>query len=362
MQCAIERIYAMFAAPFNPRPMLVVPCRRPQPKGLLRLQPERASGYAFRALDVTFSKERLVAYTAEISRTNPSCFLFLIDQSGSMDEIMNPESPKALDRPVLVDGKTYTHTAAGKTKAQAVADAINRLLQNLIIKCAKSEGVRDYYHVGVIGYGGSSSAGQVTPAFVGALAGRELAPISEIANNPARIEERSKKVDDGAGGLIDQKIKFPIWFDAIATGGTPMCAALQKAHSVLSGWNAQHPNSFPPICINITDGESTDGNPAQAAEAIKSLSSTDGGALLFNIHITSQGGTAVEYPDNDSSLADSNAKMLFGLSSILPYHMVNIARQEGLPVSEVSRGFAFNADLVSLIRFLDIGTRPSNLR
>jgi hypothetical protein len=26
------------------------------------------------------------------------------------------------------------------------------------------------------------------------------------------------------------------------------------------------------------------------------------------------------------------------------------------------RGFGFNADLVELIRFLDIGTRPSNLR
>jgi hypothetical protein len=31
-------------------------------------------------------------------------------------------------------------------------------------------------------------------------------------------------------------------------------------------------------------------------------------------------------------------------------------------ITETSRGFAFNADMVSLIRFLDIGTRPSNLR
>jgi hypothetical protein len=28
----------------------------------------------------------------------------------------------------------------------------------------------------------------------------------------------------------------------------------------------------------------------------------------------------------------------------------------------MTRGFAYNADLVALIRFLDIGTRPSNLR
>ena len=41
-------------------------------------------------------------YTAEISRTNPTCFLFLIDQSESMSEIL-PDT--------------------GKTKAEALADA-----------------------------------------------------------------------------------------------------------------------------------------------------------------------------------------------------------------------------------------------
>lgn len=301
-------------------------------------------------------------YTAEISRINPSCFLFLIDQSGSMDEVMSPENVKPLERPVHVDGTTYTHSGIGKTKAQVVADVINRLLQNLIIKCAKSEGVRDYYNVGVIGYGGESTANRVGPAFIGPLAGRDLVPISEIANSPARIEERSRKVDDGAGGLVEQKVKFPIWFDGIAVGGTPMCAALLRAQSILSTWIAQHSNSFPPICINITDGESTDGDPTQAAEQVKSLATSDGNALLFNIHVTSKQGAAVEYPDSESSLVDNNAKLLFRISSLLPVHMMNAVRQDGLPVSELSRGFAFNADLVSLIRFLDIGTRPSNLR
>ena len=50
------------------------------------------------------------------------------------------------------------------------------------------------------------------------------------------------------------------------------------------------------------------------------------------------------------------------MSSILPEGIRDGAQREGFPVSEASRGFAFNADLVELIRFLDIGTRPSNLR
>src|ERR1700734_232727 len=138
-----------------------------------------------------------MAYSAEISRGNPSCFVFLIDQSGSM-----------------ADG--FGAGDGNQKKSDGVADAINRMLQNLCIKCAKEEGIRDYFHVGVIGYGT-----QVGPAFAGSLSGRELVPISEVGVTPARVETRMKKVSDGAGGLVDQEVKFPIWFDAVANGGTP---------------------------------------------------------------------------------------------------------------------------------------------
>jgi hypothetical protein len=277
-------------------------------------------------------------YTAEISRNNPSSFIFLIDQSASMQD-------------------PFGGGESTRKKADAVADAINKLLQNLVIKCAKEEGVRDYYYVGVIGYGH-----HVSSAFAGALAGRELVPISDIANQPARIEERTKKVDDGAGGLVDQTIKFPIWFDPTANGGTPMCAAFTRAQGVITNWLAQHPDCFPPIIINITDGESTDGDPSDAANTIKNLQSSDGNVLLFNLHLSPSGATPVEFPNNDAGLADQYAQLLFRISSILPDYMRSIAQQEGFAVSEGARGFVFNADIVSVIRFLDIGTRPSNLR
>lgn len=278
-----------------------------------------------------------MSYTAEISRSNPSCFLFLIDQSGSMaDPFGGP---------------------VGKRKADGVADVVNRLLQNLVIKCAKSEGVRDYYHVGVIGYGA-----KVGPALGGILAGREMIPISEIANNPVRIEERVRKMDDGAGGIVEQTVKFPIWLDPIAHGGTPMVQTLTRAQSILEGWLAHYPNCFPPIVIHITDGESTDGNPADAANALKALSSNDGQTLLFNIHISSQRTNPLEFPSDAGDLPDDYATSLFAMSSPLPLYMQEIAQQEGYPVTSETRGFVFNADMVALIRFLDIGTRPSNLR
>ena len=277
-------------------------------------------------------------YTAEISRANPSCIVILIDQSGSMEDPFGQ--------------------GGGKRKADGVADAVNRLLQNLVIKCAKSEGIRDYYHVGVLGYGDRG----VGPVFTGALAGRELAPISEIANNPARVEQRSKKVDDGAGGIIEQKIKFPVWIDPVYKGGTPMCEALRQARRILSDWVHQHAGCFPPIVINITDGEATDGKPEDAADQIKSMSSEDGHVLLFNLHISSSPHAPVEFPDQEALLPDTYAKLLFRMSSNLPDYMWSMVQEEGIIISENPRGFVFNADLVSVIRFLTIGTRPSNLR
>jgi hypothetical protein len=246
---------------------------------------------------------------------------------------------------------------SSRKKADGVADAINRLLQNLVIKCAKSEGVRDYYHVGVIGYGNL-----VGPAFSGALSGRDLVPVSEIANFPARIEERTRKTDDGAGGLVDQTIKFPIWFEPVADGGTPMCRAFGMAQGIVAGWLKQWPACFPPIVINITDGESTDGDPTVASDAVKDLTSADGSTLLFNVHVSSQQTTPIEFPDSEANLPDRYAQLLFRISSTLPDYMRAIAQQEGVAVSESTRGFVFNGDMVSVIRFLDIGTRPSNLR
>lgn len=246
---------------------------------------------------------------------------------------------------------------AGKTKAQGVADALNRLLQELSIKCAKEEGVRDYFHIAVIGYGA-----QVGPAFGGALNGREFVPISEVANSPARIEERMKKEDDGAGGLIERSVKFPIWFEAKAAGGTPMTAALTRAKSLVESWIAQYPGSYPPIVIHLTDGESTDGDPSGVAEAIKMQVTADGSVLLFNMHLSSNGGSPIKFPDSDSALPNDYARMLFRMSSYLPRHMQDLVAAEGQSASDGTKGFVYNAELADVVGFLDIGTRTSELR
>src|SRR5579862_9631382 len=261
-------------------------------------------------------EEETMAYSAEISRANPSAFLFLIDQSQSM------EAPFG--------------GGAGKSRAQGVADAINRLLQNLVIKCAKGEGVNDYYVVGVIGYGK-----QVGPAFGGPLSGQHLVPISDVANSPTRVEERTKKIDDGAGGLIDQTVKFPVWFEPVADNGTPMAESFRLAHQLLETWVQNHQNSYPPIVINITDGE-YNSDPSAEARALTGLSTQDGNVLLFNCHISGHASAPIVFPDNDAGLPDEWARKLFALSSPLPEGLSASARSEGYAIGEAARGFAFN--------------------
>ena len=84
--------------------------------------------------------------------------------------------------------------------------------------------------------------------------------------------------------------------------------------------------------------------------------------LLFNCHISGIAASPIVFANSDGGLPDNWARKLCELSSPLPESMSASARSEGYPIGEGARGFAFNADLVDLIRFLDIGTRPSNLR
>lgn len=279
----------------------------------------------------------IMPYTAEISRVNPGCFVFLIDQSGSMADEFGGE--------------------ISKQKSEGVADAINRLLQNLVIKCTKSEGVRDYFEVGVIGYGAS-----VGPAFSGSLGGRNVVPISEVAMQPAQIDERTHKVYDDAGGILEQPIKFPVWFYPVANGGTPMCEAMERTYNIVQDWVQRYATSYPPVVINITDGESTDGDPTGIAEKIMNLSTQDGKVLVFNCHISSMSAAPIMFPDTELGLPDEFARLLFNMSSVLPDNLCKVAQSEGFQAVGNARGFAFNADLISVISFLDIGTRPSSLQ
>lgn len=277
-----------------------------------------------------------MAYEAQISRNGPTAFLFVVDQSGSMSDKMS----------------------SGKSKAEFVSDALNRTLMNLVTRCTKSEGVRDYFDVGVIGYNGNG----VSNGLSGVLGSQILHPISTFEQNPSRIEDRKRKQDDGAGGIVETTIKFPIWFDPVATGGTPMRAALTRAAEELVGWCDAHPDSYPPTILHVTDGESTDGDPEELASHVRQIRTNDGAVLLFNLHASTLGHNPISFPSAESGLPDNFAKLLFRMSSPLPDHLIRFAQNDGAAVTMEARGFTFNAEAAEIVQFFDIGTRAAQLR
>jgi hypothetical protein len=242
----------------------------------------------------------------------------------------------------------------GTSKRAIVADALNRLLTELILRCLNGEeGMRDYFHVAVIGYGD----GRATSALGGILLGKNLVPIGQIADHPLRVEQRVRKEPDGAGGVIELKVDFPIWVEPIAKGNTPMRQALSTARDLVHEWVSQHPNSYPPITLNLTDGEGNDGDPIPPADELRSLTTEDGNSLLFNLHVSSTSLAPISFPDTDIGLSDAYARTLFGMSSVLPPKVRSYAAKAGYNIREKNRGFVYNADIVSIVQFLDIGTR-----
>jgi len=272
-------------------------------------------------------------YKQEISATKnlPMCLVVLLDQSGSMAEQFGADK---------------------RSKAVAAARAVNTALAEMMAPCTKGEKFRDYYHIGVIGYGanaaqdllgsGSAPGGLFTPGELDSKAGKERIQLDE---------------DDGTGKL--KVVERAKWFDPVCAGGTPMEDAFQQATEKLKQWVAKYPNSFPPILMNITDGEANVPEAAEAAaQALRQISTNDGEALLFNCHLSATGAPTVEYPVSDINLPDDHSKWLFRISSDIPETMVKNAQKTGLSaVTTGSRGFVYNATAAKLIRFLETGTK-----
>ncbi|WP_280483394.1 VWA domain-containing protein [Nocardia farcinica] len=281
-----------------------------------------------------------MAYSAEINRRRPALLMLLIDQSYSMEEAW---------------------AGTGASKAQALAEAVNTTLNNAIALCSKgTERIYDYFEVCALGYGVD-----VRLQLPGAAAHRPILTIGELGRGPKRVESRVGQTVDHTGRRVQVEKPFPVWIEPVAGGMTPMTGAFRAAEPIVAAWCADHPSSYPPLVVNITDGESTDGDPTVTAKRIAAIGTDDGASLIFNIHLSGTEQRSFSYPSTSAALPDSNADMLFGMSSPLPPAMFEAARGTGVQLDTGARGFLYNADATSVFDFLDLGTRavtPTGLK
>ena len=267
-------------------------------------------------------------YLQEISAGKDlfGCLIMLLDQSGAMAEQFGTDK---------------------RSKAVVVARAVNMALESLVDQCTKGESVRDCFHVGVIGYGTN-----VAQDLLGVGSGPGGLMLASELEARACIEEIEVDEDDGTGKL--KVVRCSKWIDPGCSGGPQMGDALKMAADKLREWVSHYPSSFPPMVLNITDGEPNVPEAAEsAARALQKISTSDGGTLLFNCHISASGAAPMEYPTSDIGLPDSLSKWLFGISSEIPDTMVSQVQKAGLStVTTGSRGFVYNATAGKLVKFL----------
>jgi hypothetical protein len=276
-------------------------------------------------------------YTQEISRATPGYLVVLIDQSFSMCYPFGPE--------------------AG-SKANECAKAVNRVLREIVLACTDGDEIKNSCDVSVLGYGQMNEP--VVNAFTDDLADKPVVSIQELTEHCLRIENVKRKVSDGAGGLVEIEDQFPIWIESASIGETPMAEAFETATSLVNQWIEAHPNSFPPVVINITDGEANSLADAKtAAEALTQLETKDGKTLLINAHISEGAESEVILPSSPDRLptGDNYARFLYELSSELPSLMLERAAAAGWNPTSHAKGMVYKAKLETLIQLLEIGTK-----
>lgn len=267
------------------------------------------------------------------SSATPGLLIILVDKSGSMMLKYKNES----------DSRTVFATRA-----------INRVINDIIKKNFNGTEPKNRCFISVISY-----CADVKEECSGYL--------KDLYKSPKRVETVTKKVSDGAGGLVDKNVKMPIWVEPTDTDTwTDMKGAFLMAKKLVEDWVADKPDNPAPVIINISDGvpyyDHKNSNDCMEetktiANEIMQISNSDGNVLIFNAEI---GDTSQEIitPNDDSEVkkGGAGAEFLYDISSVIPEGYIDAARKNELPVKPNSRGCVFSADAVTLIKLIDFGS------
>jgi hypothetical protein len=282
-------------------------------------------------------------YHGRIDRRTPGCVVLLVDCSNSMHHRL---------------------AGSGQQRHAFVAQSINDTVYELASLAEGTEGMRHYFDVGVLGYGLGEDGTQVRSLLP--LESDGLASIVDIYAVHEDVEEMVR-VQGPDKTWSEQRRRREVWVKPTANrrGRTVARRAFSRAQDLVESWVEAHPDSFPPIVINITDGGYDAGeDPAQVVRGIQELATRAGNALVFNCHLAdakahrTKAGTAL-FPDEDEASDYTGAmRVLFDESSPLPPSMLQKARELGYDVQDGARGYVYNADATTLVDFLNVGTIP----
>lgn len=283
-------------------------------------------------------------YTQEITRRHRAAFVLVLDRSGSMQERIR------LGRMNI-------------TRAEAVTLMANALITELIDRCQRTDALRNYYDIAVIGYANDEVESLLgTQGFISIEQLKQMAP----ERSTISIEE---ELPDGSSAMVTHSITE--WIRPKAEGKTPMYEALLRVRDLVGKWCAESENreSFPPIVINITDGESSDCDDRELCDIcsqIRRQATADGNTLLLNIHISANSTIpSMVFPMAEELVAaDRYARTLAECSSIMPEAFNESIQQiKGAGATPPFIGMGYNASIIELLSIINIGSRSvSNMQ
>jgi hypothetical protein len=263
------------------------------------------------------------------SSATPGLLIILVDQSGSM---MKP-----------YDGED--------SRTQFAAKAVNRVINTIIQKNFDGKQPKNRCFITVIGY--DVEVKKLVSGF-----------LQKLEENPLRVEEVTKKVSDGAGGLVEIKAKMPIWIEPIDKDRwTNMTGAFQMAKETVEAWMGDKPENPAPVIINISDGRpyydkkdisECEKETIEVVNEIKAIDTNDGKVQIFNAMLGD--GEKVIFPTSIDGLVSDEAKFLYEISTEIPEAYRSAAEKNELKYETGARGAIYNADAEHLVKLIDFGS------
>jgi hypothetical protein len=243
------------------------------------------------------------------------------------------------------------------SKSEVVAYTANALITELLDRCRRSDGIRNYYDIAVIGY--------CNDRVESLLADNGFTSIKELSEKIPEATSIAFESMHEDGSRILTHHRQHRWIEPLAEGNTPMYETLHQARNLVEEWceQPQNQDSFPPIVINITDGEASDCSDSELLDIcsqLRAVATDDGQVLLLNIHITSSDTLpSIIFPMADELLSASrHARTLAECSSVMPEAFSDaIHSLKGMGAVPPYYGMGYNATIVELLSIINIGSR-----
>ena len=272
-----------------------------------------------------------------VSTKNPTLIAFLIDRSGSMND-KDPDS--------------------GLRLSEIAANSVNRAMYDLALgACIDQSGIRDRVHISAYGYGDRRAPDQVMWALEGLPESRGWVPADKWVTSYNRIE--SKILYDGHKPY---EVETPLYVEPFAQGRTMMANAFRRIGKIAAVHTRLHPDSPPPIVVNITDGHpyGTWARLEDAAREVVGSFGRNGPPVLLNIHLNPGSDPLILPACEPDADEDKYAYNMFRVSSLIPEWMKRNASEQGFKIEKGARGLIVNAGEDLLHKFLSVGTGITN--